>query len=83
MSDVSLQVREILAECIPGCFYAPEIITMEHRLADDLGADALDLFDACVLLEEKFGVEITDETTEGFETVGDVVDFIMDREAEE
>ena len=78
MTDISLQVREILAESIPGCPMPPEQMSSDLDLFEDLGADSLDLIEACIALEEKFRVEISDMTTEGLATVGDVIDFIID-----
>lgn len=78
MSDISLQVREILAESIPGCPMPPEQMSSELNLFDDLGADSLDLIEACIALEEMFEIEISDMTTEGLDTVGDVIDFVLD-----
>lgn len=50
-------------------------ITADTML-EDLGADYLDLVDIVMDLEDEFDVEITDETLEGFSTVGDIVSFI-------
>jgi acyl carrier protein len=74
-------VREILADCIPGCPFDPEEMQAGHDLTDDLEADSLDLVEAALALEEAFGIEISDATAEGFETVGDIVDFIAGQEA--
>lgn len=43
---------------------------------DDLGADSLDLVELIMALEEKFGVEISDEQAEKITTVQEAVDYI-------
>ena len=56
----------------------PEIITMDTNIADELGADSLDVVELLMAIEEEFGVEIPDEKIEGLKTVGSVVDYIQD-----
>ena len=54
-------------------------IEPDTLLTDDLGADSLDLIDIVMSLEDEFGREVPDEALEGFETVGDLVDYIESR----
>lgn len=42
----------------------------------DLGADEIDMVDIAMSIEDDFSVEITEETLESFETVGDAVKFL-------
>ena len=51
-------------------------ITPETNIADDLGADSLDVVDMLMSLEDEFDVEIPDEEIENFHTVGDVVAYV-------
>ena len=51
-------------------------ITAETTLADDLGADSLDIVDLVMSLEEEFDMEFPDEDIERFKTVADVVKYI-------
>lgn len=51
-------------------------VTMESLIADDLGADSLDVVDMVMSLEEEFDLEIPDEEIENIKTVGDIVKFI-------
>lgn len=53
-----------------------ESITMDSLIADDLGADSLDVVDMVMSLEEEFDVEIPDDEIETMKTVGDIVKFI-------
>ena len=51
-------------------------VTMEARLADDLGADSLAAVELSMALEEAFDVTISDEDLPNMKTVGDLVNFI-------
>ena len=54
-------------------------ITMDTNIAEDLGADSLDIVDLVMSLEEEFDTEIPDEEIENIKTVGDVVKYIEER----
>ena len=56
----------------------PDIITMDTNIADELGADSLDVVELLMSIEDEFDVEIPDEKIEGLKTVGNVVDYIQD-----
>ena len=45
-------------------------------LADDLGADSLDVVDLLMSIEDEFEVEIPDEEVENIKTVGALVEYI-------
>ncbi len=51
-------------------------VTAEKAFFEDLDADSLDLTELVMTLEEKFEIEINDETAEKLKTVGDVIRFI-------
>ena len=51
-------------------------ITQETNIADDLGADSLDVVDMLMSLEDEFDVEIPDEEIERIRTVGELVAYI-------
>ncbi|MEG1286560.1 MAG: acyl carrier protein [Clostridium sp.] len=53
-----------------------EEITMESTFLEDLNADSLDLVELMMALEDELETEIPDEDTEGFSTVGDVVNYL-------
>ena len=57
-----------------------ETITADTSFKDDLGADSLDLFELVMAFEEAYNVEIPSEDLEKLETVGDVMDYIRDKE---
>ncbi len=51
-------------------------VTMESNIAEDFGADSLDVVDLIMSLEEEFDKEIPDEDVENIKTVGDIVHYI-------
>lgn len=51
-------------------------ISDSTNIAEDLGADSLDLVEILMSLEDEFGVSIPDEAIPEIKTVKDVVDFI-------
>ena len=55
-------------------------ITEETSFKDDLDADSLDLFELVMAFGEAYNVEIPSEDLEKLETVGDVMDYIRDKE---
>ena len=69
------KVREIIVETL-SCDL--DKVTMEARLADDLGADSLAAVELSMALEEAFGVTIADEDLPNMKTVGDLMKYIED-----
>ena len=53
-----------------------EKITMQTNIAEDLGADSLDVVDVLMSLEDEFEMEIHDEDVENIKTVGQLVEYI-------
>lgn len=53
-----------------------DTITLDTNIADDLGADSLDVVDMLMSLEDEFDVEIPDDEIEKIRTVGDLVTYI-------
>ncbi len=53
-----------------------EDITMDSELSGDLGINSIELADLVMICEEKFGIEISDEDSKNFVTVGDVVKYL-------
>jgi len=56
-------------------------IKEDSKFAEDLGADSLDVVELVMALEEKFDIEIPDESAEGIATVSDAVKFIEEAKA--
>ena len=51
-------------------------ITMDTNIADDLGADSLDVVELVMSIENNFGIVITDENAANLTTVRQVVEFL-------
>ena len=55
--------------------YAQEIKN-DSNIAEELGADSLDLVEILMSLEDEFSVEIPDEEIENIKTIGDLAEYI-------
>ncbi|MGL2915794.1 acyl carrier protein [Helicobacter pylori] len=51
-------------------------VTPEAKFVKDLGVDSLDILELIMALEERFGIEISDEQAEKIVNVGDVMRYI-------
>ncbi len=67
------KLKEVLIEVLGA---KDEDIKAESKFVDDLGADSLDLVELIMALEDKFGVEISDEDAEKIISVKDALDHI-------
>lgn len=54
-----------------------DTVTKESRLIDDLKADSLDIVDLVTGLEERYGIEISEEDLPTLKTVGDVAAYVV------
>lgn len=69
------KVKAILSEQFDA---EEDTITPETNIADDLGADSLDVVDLLMSIEDEFEIEIPDEEVENIKTVGELVKYIED-----
>ena len=69
------KMKKILAEQLDADI---ETITLETDIADDLGADSLDVVEMLMSIEDEFEIEIPDEKIESLKTVGQVVEYIQE-----
>ena len=67
------KVRDTLAQQFE---IDPSEITMDTNLLDDIGADALDVVELIMSLEDIYGLTISDEEAANLVTVGKIVDYI-------
>ena len=67
------KVQKALAEQFE---VSPDTITLDTNLADDLGADSLDVVELIMSIEDEFGVSISDEEAANLITVQKIVDFV-------
>lgn len=52
------------------------LITMDAELSKDLNINSIELADLVMMCEDKFGIEISEEDSNRFLTVGDVVHYL-------
>lgn len=55
---------------------APQCISDDHKLREELQCDSLDCVECMIALEEEFGIEIDEEEFEKLLTVQQVIDYI-------
>jgi acyl carrier protein len=67
------KVKRIIADQL---MVNEEDVTPKAHLADDLGADSLDLIELVMAVEEEFYIEISDEDAENVRTVKDILDYV-------
>lgn len=53
-----------------------DVITLETRLSEDLGADSLDAVELIMALEDEFNVQISDEAAQNIRKIGDIVEYL-------
>jgi len=74
--EVEKLVKEIVVEQLG---VNPNEITENASFVDDLGADSLDTVELVMAFEEKFGLEIPDEDAEKIRTIGNAIDYIVEK----
>lgn len=68
--DILIRLREILAENFE---IAPEAVTPEAHLYEELGLDSIDAVDLAIKVQQLTGKRIKPEDFKHVRTVGDVV----------
>ena len=76
MSEINVEekVRKIICNQLA---IEPEKVTKSASITDDLGADSLDQAEIMMNMEEEFDLDIPDEESAQFKTVGDVIGYIQ------
>ena len=67
------KIKDILVEELQ---INPDDVTMDANLSKDLGINSIELADLIMLCEEKFDIEISEDDSNNFNTVGDVVNYL-------
>ncbi len=67
------KVKAILAEQFD---VEEDTITYDTKIADDLGADSLDVVDLLMSIEDEFEIEVPVDEIENIKTVGELVAYI-------
>ena len=70
------KITQILADQLDA---DADSMTLETKIAEDLGADSLDVVEMLMTIEDEFEVEIPDEDIEGLKTIGDVTEYIQNK----
>lgn len=78
--DVYAKVKEIVVELLE---VDAELVTPEASFVETLEADSLDLVELLMAFEDEFGQPIPDEDVKSIVTVGNAVDYIQKRMAQE
>jgi len=78
MDELEKKVVDLISEVLVDV--NKENIHLDSKIVEDLGAESLDIYDMIALLEDEFGMEITDEEVEKIQTVQDVASFIRERQ---
>ena len=77
MEDIFKTMQDLIAEQF--AIDADEI-SMDSSFVDDLGADAVDLVELVMAMEEEFNVgEIDEDDLTGLKTVGDCVRYLYNK----
>lgn len=76
---VEEKVKDIIVEQLG---VNAEQVTPAARFIEDLGADSLDTVELVMAFEEEFGAEIPDEQAEKLLSVGDVINYIKEKQGE-
>jgi acyl carrier protein len=75
MSPTAEKVRAILASQLD---VDEDKIHSDTNIAEELGADSLDLVELMMSIEEEFDLTIEEDKVQGFKTVADVAAYIDD-----
>lgn len=67
------KVKQLLADQLDA---SVEDMTADTKIAEDLGADSLDVVELLMSIEDEFEIEIPDDKIEQIKTIGDLVDYI-------
>lgn len=67
------RVVELLSENLG---IAPEKLSLETRLVEDLGADSLDGAELITALEDEYGISVSEEELSSLKTIGDIVTLV-------
>ena len=71
--EIFAQIRATLVEYFE---VAPERVTLEARLMDDLELDSIDAIDMAVRIQEMTNVRVEEDELRKLRTVGDTVDLV-------
>src|SRR3979490_3590808 len=79
MTDIAAEVMDILVFHLGA---EEAFLPDAARLAEDLGADRLDLVEIAMSCEERFDIDIPNHVATGLATVGEAIGFVQAQLAE-
>jgi acyl carrier protein len=80
MNDAFDRIKAIIVEQLG---VDEDKVTLEARFQEDLEADSLDLVELIMAFEDEFDAEISDDEAQQIKIVGQAVDYLKQRLAEE
>jgi len=72
METVAQKTKRIIADALGA---DQRLLTYDTHLQNDLGADSLDVLEVITILEDEFGVSVSDERIERMKRVGDLIKY--------
>jgi len=76
MKDVEKKIKKIVSEQLD---IKQDKLSKRSSFSKDLGADSLDIIELIMSIEEKFGVNISDEEAEKITTLQHAIDFVENK----
>ena len=76
--SVDQKVKEIVVQQLG---VNEDQVTPEASFIEDLGADSLDTVELVMAFEEEFNIEIPDEDAEKITTVGQAIEYVLNKAA--
>ncbi|QCI19400.1 acyl carrier protein [Buchnera aphidicola] len=73
MKDIEEEMKQIVSEQLD---IKKDKLSKTSFFSKDLGADSLDIIELIMSIEEKFGVNISDEEAEKITTLQHAIDFV-------
>ena len=77
------RIREVVACCVTALFdcVKKEDVKDSTRFVEDLGCDILDIVEFDMFIEQVFLVSVSSDIETNVRTVGDIVGFLLERDA--
>lgn len=77
-AELGSRIRSIVSDQLG---VSRDEIRSDSKIADDLGADSLDVVELVMQLEDEFDIEVPDEAAESIRTIADVEKYVADHVA--
>lgn len=77
--ELANRIRAIVSDQLG---VASDEIQANSHIADDLGADSLDVVELVMQLEDEFDIEVPDEAAESIRTIADVERYVAEHVAQ-